>query len=110
MNHLMQGLLMKEAITNDTVLTVELEFRDSIGRSLKRREDFVMLDCWVDGGQYQLRIKQLIGGRQITIPADSIVALDGMDLGRYIDVYDINPDGSTKRMGKKRGRKPKNTP
>ena len=31
-----------------------------------------------------------------------------MDLVRYADIYDLLPDGSTKKVGKKRGRKPKN--
>ena len=49
----------------------------------------------------------LIGKLAITVLANDIVALDGMKPERYVDVYNINPDGSDKSIGKKRGRKPK---
>ena len=38
---------------------------------------------------------------------DNIKAIDGMDLHRFADIYDLMPDGSKKKTGRKRGRKPK---
>jgi hypothetical protein len=38
---------------------------------------------------------------------DDLYAIDGMDIERFAKVYNIKADGSVKKPGKKRGRKPK---
>ena len=102
MNHLVERLLEKNAINSDTVLTVLFKTGPS-----KREDNFMMLGVEKIGDSYRFRLKQLVGGCVISVWAREIIALDGMDPIRYVDVYDINPDGSNKKIGKKRGRKPK---
>ena len=108
MNHLMESLLDKNGISKDTVITAYHQSRDSYGRVGRRCDQFTMIDVWRLGNEYQLKLKQVTGTEAVTIWARDIVALDGMDPSRYVDIYDINPDGTQKRVGKKRGRKPKN--
>jgi hypothetical protein len=38
---------------------------------------------------------------------DDLDTIDGMDIERFAKVYNIKADGSVKKPGKKRGRKPK---
>lgn len=102
MNHLVERLLEKNAINSDTVLTVG--FRTG---GCRREDNFMMLGVEKIGESYRFRLRQLIGGDIISVWAKEVIALDGMDPIRYVDVYDINPDGSNKKIGKKRGRKPK---
>lgn len=107
MNHLMQSLLEKDGLNCDTVITAYHISNDRHGKPQRKCDDFVMVDITKLGNEYQLKLRQLIGAGSVVVPATDIVALDGMDPARYVDIYDINPDGSTKKVGKKRGRKPK---
>lgn len=102
MNHLVECLLEKNALNSDTIFTVNHK-----EGTITRHEQFSMLGIEKFGESYKFRLKKLIGGNTITVWAKEIIALDGMDPARFVDVYDINPDGSTKKVGKKRGRKPK---
>ena len=46
-------------------------------------------------------------GNNYVIEYGDLEGIDGMDLARFARVYNIKPDGSKARVGKKRGRKPK---
>jgi uncharacterized protein (DUF1684 family) len=81
--------------------------KDQLGNISKQQEHFVFVDAIKSRAGYKLRVKNIVGNDQIIVMAEDVTALDGMDLTRYVDVYDINPDGSDKKVGKKRGRKPK---
>lgn len=107
MNHLMKAMLDKKALNSDTVITACHMVKDSTGRWLRRQDDFMMTSVSKHGDEYKLMLRQVIGNAAVCVWARDVVALDGMVPERYVDVYDINPDGSTKRVGKKRGRKPK---
>lgn len=107
MNDLISSLLERQGLTADTVITAYHITKDGQGRSYRRCDQFVMTDVVRLGEDYQLKLKNIVGNGMVTIWARDIVALDGMDPVRYLDIYDINPDGSAKKVGKKRGRKPK---
>ena len=107
MNHLMPSLIDKNGLTDDTVITAYHMSKDMYGRLQRRCDNFMLVDILQQGVTYQLKLKSLIGPSVITVNATDVVALDGMDPARFVDIYDINPDGSTKCVGKKRGRKPK---
>ena len=107
MNHLMPSLIDKNGLTDDTVITAYHISKDLYGRLQKRCENFMLVGILQQGANYQLRLRSLIGTGVITVNASDVVALDGMEPARFVDIYDINPDGSTKCVGKKRGRKPK---
>ena len=47
------------------------------------------------------------GQGHYTTTSAQITAIEGMDPERFAKVYNINPDGTSKAPGKKRGRKPK---
>ena len=107
MNHLMKAMLDHNALNHDTVITANYIVKDSSGRCVLKQDDFMMINVQKQGENYRLKLQQLIGKLAITVLANDIVALDGMKPERYVDVYNINPDGSDKSIGKKRGRKPK---
>lgn len=48
-------------------------------------------------------------GKTYTMHVDNVQEVDGMEPGRLASVYNIKPDGGSKTVGKKRGRKPKST-
>jgi hypothetical protein len=107
MNHLMPSLLDKNGLTDDTVITAYHLSKDTYGKLQRRRDDFLLVDVLQKGNSYQLRLKSLVGLNVVTVNATDVVALDGMEPERFVDIYDINPDGTSKSVGKKRGRKPK---
>lgn len=107
MNDLIKSLLERNGLSNDTVITAYHMIKDGQGRSHRRCDHFLMAGVTRFGEEYQFRLKNMVGNSMITVWATDIVALDGMDPVRYVDIYDINPDGSAKKIGKKRGRKPK---
>lgn len=107
MNHLVKGLLAKDALNAETVITAQYTIKERTGTFTTKVDQFRMTGLRQQLGEYFLDLAQLIGTISITIKANDVIALDGMDPFRYIDVYDINQDGSAKRVGKKRGRKPK---
>ena len=110
MNHLIGAMLDKNVLSPETVVTANYSIRDSVGRIITRQDDFMITEVTKQGDEYKLKLKHIIGNAAIiVIWAKDVVALDGMKPERYVDVYDINPDGSTKKVGKKRGRKPKST-
>ncbi len=58
-------------------------------------------DCYVLRG-YSTR-----DGAMFTIDSRAIRLIDGMEPDRFASVYNISPEGETKRTGKRRGRKPR---
>jgi hypothetical protein len=107
MNHLMPSLIDKNGLTDDTVITAYHVSKDAYGRIQRRCDDFILVDVLRQGSDYKLKLKSIAGASIITVNAIDVVALDGMDPARFVDIYDINPDGTSKCVGKKRGRKPK---
>ena len=107
MNHLMPSLLDKQGLSDDTVITAYHMSKDIYGKMQRKVDQFTLVNVYSIGGQYQLKLKTLLGSDEVMVRANDVVALDGMDPERFVDIYDINPDGSTKQIGKKRGRKPK---
>lgn len=46
-------------------------------------------------------------GEKYLMEFDDLNSIDGMDIARYARVYNVRPDGTAAKIGKKRGRKPK---
>lgn len=63
----------------------------------------ILNDC----NKIVFNLSSLSEGKSLNVGPESITLIDGMDIGRYADIYDLLPDGSQKKVGKKRGRKPK---
>lgn len=105
---LISALLEKKAFASDTIITARYQSMDLFGRVFNKMGDF--------------RIKRILNSKDRTVfelvtlkdgsfiiqaGPDAIQAVDGMDINRYADIYDLLPDGSRKKVGRKRGRKPK---
>ena len=104
------ALINKNALTIDTLITASYQGLDLFGRSFKKSGEFRIKRVSIENGT---PLFELISGDELrkTIHAyeNEIHAIDGMDPVRYADIYDILPDGSSKKVGRKRGRKPKPT-
>jgi hypothetical protein len=107
MNQLISALVDNHAITKDNVITASYTIRTVSGRCTKRVGDFGIVGFERNDDCINFTLQHIIEKNQIRIDDGSIIAIDGMDLGRYADVYNINEDGTHKKLGKKRGRKPK---
>ena len=107
MNHLIKAMLDKNVLNLDTVVTANYKIKDCSGKTTIQQDDFVIVDIAKSGCDYILKLRKMIGSTALNILACDVVALDGMKPERYVEVYDINPDGTAKIIGKKRGRKPK---
>lgn len=107
MNQLISALIDRSAIGTDNVVTATYTVRDGSGRSVRRIGDFGVVSFEKEGEHISFTLQHVIDKNRIMVDDENIVAIDGMDPSRYAEVYDLNADGSAKKLGKKRGRKPK---
>lgn len=100
MSSLLDMLIDRGIIGNDTVVTLG-------NRTRHQPRDYIVMS--ISNGQtgYCLDLREMDGIAVLAASSQEIVAIDGMAVDRYADVYNINRDGSMKSIGKKRGRKPK---
>ncbi len=109
MNQLISALYERSVIGTDNVITANYTLKDSGGKKTNKTGDFGVISVEKDSDRINFVLQHVIDKHQVIVSDDQILAIDGMDLCRYADVYDINSDGSGKKVGKKRGRKPKHT-
>lgn len=107
MNQLISALVDRHVITGDNVVTASYTVQDSVGRTLKKVGNFGVVTVEKVEDAIQFTLQHVVEKNKVKVTEDSIIAIDGMDIRRYAEVYDINEDGSNKKTGKKRGRKPK---
>jgi hypothetical protein len=107
MNQLIDIMLKQEILNDRTVITATYSTKDNTGRIVKKQGTFVFIDAVKQGNEYSLSLTTLSGGNAMNILATDIIAIDGMKPDRFVDVYDINIDGTIKNVGKKRGRRSK---
>lgn len=107
MNQLICALIERNAITKDNVVTATYTVRDGVGRTLTKTGNFGIIHFEQTDANIHFTLQHVVEKNKIKVVDDNIIAIDGMDLARYAEVYDINADGSDKKVGKKRGRKPK---
>lgn len=108
MHSLLTALIEREAFADDTIVTANYKSIDLFGRIFSRVEDFRVKNILRSSEKIQFELITLKDGSfTITANPEEICAIDGMDIFRYADIYDILPDGSSKKVGRKRGRKPK---
>ena len=96
MTLLIKNLTIKNAIGRDT----ELEFNSHRGLvkeivNSETTDIAFVCTCTVDGST-------------VLVSANDISKVDGMSLERVAKIFNINPDGTIKDVGKKRGRRAKN--
>lgn len=105
---LVDTLLRKGLICAATVVTAKIGVRNRLGGVRYSVGDYTITESKRHDQSWRLTLCSVIGRSEITATDGDIVAIDGMSVDRFADVYNINSDGTEKKMGKKRGRKPKN--
>jgi hypothetical protein len=86
------------------VITINYPIRDSYGRIIKKQDSFMFIDAIMNDNSYNLTLVTVSGDKSINVSPESIVAIDGMRPDRFIDVFNINVDGTLKPVNKKRGK------
>lgn len=104
---LLEQLINKNVFSDDTIITAYYQTIDSFGRSFKRTTECKIKNIINKENKYEFELIGLQENILIKATTDSILSIDGMTLERYADIYDLNPDGTNKKVGRKRGRKPK---
>jgi hypothetical protein len=105
---LISALIEKHAFVSDTIITANYSMIDLHGRQFSKTGEFRLQRIMKSKGIPVFELKNIAGGpAKIIVMPEEICAIDGMDLMRYADIYDLHPDGSSKKVGRKRGRKPK---
>jgi hypothetical protein len=107
MNSLITALINKNAFIKDTVISANYETRDLFGRTYKKSGDFKIRKILKSGNNFIFDLIGEDGNEIIKTGPESITMVDGMDLSRFADTYNIMTDGTSKNVGKKRGRKSK---
>lgn len=108
-NELITALIEKNAFASDVIITAHYKSVDLFGRTFDKIGNFKVRKIIKISDSSFFELVTLNDGKtRIKTPAASITAIDGMDPIRFADMYDIMPDGSMKKVGKKRGRKPRN--
>jgi hypothetical protein len=107
-NTIIAALVEKQAFAVDTIITASYLTKDLFGRTYKKTSDFKLKNILHSESQHIFELRSIENETLgIRTDATSIQAIDGMDIARYADIYDILPDGTLKRVGRKRGRKSK---
>lgn len=109
MNKIICALIDKKVLTEDNVVTATYTVRDGVGRTLKKTGNFGIVNFQRTNTEIQFVLQDMIEKNEVIVNDDNIIAIDGMDISRYADVYNIDKNGTNKTIGKKRGRKPKNS-
>ena len=105
---LMSALIDKNAFLKDTIITADYSSLDLFGRKFNKTGEFRLQRILKRDDTLIFELSTIDDGRGIVQASpESIRAIDGMDVMRYADIYDLHPDGSNKKVGRKRGRKPK---
>lgn len=102
------ALLEKHALGTDNIVTASYMVVDAFGRKLSKMNDFKISNIIKNEDDIIFDLIAIKDEKTLRIKSDCIVFIDGMDPARYADIYDLLPDGTSKKVGKKRGRKPKN--
>ena len=108
MKNIFLALLEKQAIGSDNIITASYVVKDLFGRTFSKITEFRIANIIHNEGSLKFHLSSLSDDRNVEVGPESIQYIDGMDVPRYADIYDLQPDGSSKKVGKKRGRKPKN--
>jgi hypothetical protein len=107
-NNILVALIEKHAIGSDNIITASYAVKDLFGRTFNKITEFKIENITKSNETLTFHLNSLNDSHNIQVGPESIQFIDGMDIIRYADIYDLLPDGSTKKVGKKRGRKPKN--
>jgi hypothetical protein len=107
MNPVLTTLIDLGAIAKDSIVTARQGTANRFGVISYRSSEYVIKDI-VDTSQGKLlSLRENDGTQELSVQVDDVLAIDGMSIDRYAEIYNINSDGSLRSIGRKRGRKPK---
>lgn len=106
-SQLLTALLEKNAVTTGTIVTAKYSFIDMFGRSFLKKTEFTIDKIMNSNNQLIFELSSIYDNKTIKADSDSILFIEGMEISRYADIYGLHPDGTNKKLGKKRGRKPR---
>src|ERR1700744_4462886 len=99
---LISALIEKEAFVTDTIFTASYISQDVFGRTFSKIGDFKLHRIIKQQSNLFLELRILENAEfLIKAETDAIQMIDGMDLCRFADIYNLNVDGSEKKIGKK---------
>lgn len=105
---LISALLEKNAFESSTIITAAYTSTDVFGRTFEKVGQFRVRKIVKSSHRTLFELMMSHDSSSVMLaPASNIRAVDGMDICRYADIYDLLPDGTSKKVGRKRGRKPK---
>lgn len=106
---LLSALMEKKALASDTIITANYETTDLFGRTFSKIGDFKIKRILKSSEHCCIELISLkdVTNSIIKTAISNIKAIDGMNVERFADIYDLHLDGSKKKIGRKRGRKPK---
>ena len=105
---IINALVEKNAFCSDTIITASYLSKDLFGRTYKKTGDFKLKRVIYTKLKHVFELQSIENDSfGFRTHAANIHTIDGMDIIRYADIYDILPNGMTKKVGKKRGRKTK---
>jgi len=105
MRDLIATLIDLGALAKDSMVTARQGTQNKYGAMIYSIDEYVLQDTVHQNDT--LRLKKANGNAVISAHVCDITAIDGMSLDRYAEIYNVNPDGTLKSTGRKRGRKPK---
>jgi len=107
MSGVIETLIDLGALAKDSLVTARKGTLNRFGIMIYTSDDYMLQGISNLEQGLSLALKQADGQEEIMASVADITAIDGMSVARYAEIYNINPDGSLKSMGRKRGRKPK---
>ena len=108
---LVQSLLDKKVINNGTRVLVEFRKIDNSQRSLVLK-DICTIDNVVkdNTGRFLFKLTRLENKEPVSVFSNKVIEIDGMEPKLLAKAFDLNIDGSKKKLGKRRGRPRKHFP
>jgi hypothetical protein len=107
MINLVSELIAQGKLGEDSMVTARISRRNAFGWPQQASDDYHLISVVENSGSFALTLREANGQGQLTVSSDDITAIDGMSVQRYAEIFNINPDGTARSTGRKRGRKPK---
>ena len=107
MNSVLTTLIDMGALAKDSIVTARQGTANRFGVVNYRSSEYVIKDIINTAQGKLLNLCANDSQEELRVQIEDVLAIDGMSVERYAEIYNINADGSLRSMGRKRGRKPK---
>jgi len=107
MSTVLSTLIEIGAIAKDSIVTARQGTANRFGVINYRSSEYVIKDIINTANGRLLSLLENDSSAELRVTVEDVLAIDGMSIERYAEIYNINPDGSLRSTGRKRGRKPK---